>query len=550
MGLSSNAGVSLHKRLFICHASADAAAAGALTSALEAAGAACWISSRDVAAGQNFQEAIVHALRAARGVVFLLTDAANRSAEVRKELALASSFAVPVLPIRHTVAEPTEALRYELATRQWIEPGSDHGVAAILAALHDAQPAPPPLALPDKPSLVVLPFANVSPDPEQDYFVDGLVEDITTALSCIRSLFVIARSSASTYKGRAVDARHIGRELGVRYILEGSVRKAANRIRFSGQLVEAATGAQLWAERFDGPLDDIFDLQDRITASVAGAIEPTLQQAEITRAQAKPTQDLGAYDYFLRAVAMLQDASASSLATIHAAQALFLQAARIDPGYGAAYGGAAMCVYLLLNNNHVVRGDSTCAEGIRLANQAAAKGWDDALTLTYAGSVLMFVAADLEAGERLLYRACTLNPNSALAWARAGWNDLYKGHPDVAIEKLERAIRLSPRGRNRFFGAGVGIARAHFNAGRYDQALICLERLSDWNERSLTWLRLRAAAYAMAGRQDDAARAVADLLAAFPAMSMSALHQPAIAWRRADDHERWLQGLRRAGLPE
>ena len=199
----------------------------------------------------------------------------------------------------------------------------------------------PGLALPDKPSLVVLPFQNMSADPEQEYFVDGLVEDITTALACIPSLFVISRNSAFTYKGRAVDVRDVGRDLGVRYVLEGSVRRAGNRVRITGQLVDAMTAAHLWGDRFDGALDDVFDLQARVAESVAGAIEPRLQRAEIERVRHKATQDLGAYDYYLRGLASMHEGSGEA---IRAAHGLFIRATELDPTYGAAFGLAAFCV--------------------------------------------------------------------------------------------------------------------------------------------------------------------------------------------------------------
>ena len=196
-------------------------------------------------------------------------------------------------------------------------------------------------ALPNKPSLVVLPFQNMSADPEQEYFVDGLVEDFTTALACIPSLFVIARNSAFTYKGRAVDVRDVGRDLGVRYVLEGSVRRTGNRVRITGQLVDAITAAHLWGDRFDGALDDVFDLQARVAESVAGAIEPRLQRAEIERVRHKATRDLGAYDCYLRGLASMHEGSGEA---IRAAHRFFIRAAELDPTYGAAYGLAAFCV--------------------------------------------------------------------------------------------------------------------------------------------------------------------------------------------------------------
>jgi adenylate cyclase len=401
-------------------------------------------------------------------------------------------------------------------------------------------------ALPDKPSLAVLPFANMSGDPEQEYFVDGLVEDITTALSCIRSLFVIARNSAFTYKGRAVDVRQVGRELGVRYVLEGSVRKSGSRLRITGQLVDAVTGAHLWANRFDGSLEDVFDLQDQITSNVAGAIEPHLQRAEIERAQRKPTNDLGAYDYYLRGIGVLQQGQARRAAE---AQALFAKAYELDPEYGVAYGWAAVCV-LFRKNDLLAATAPEIAEGIRLARVAAKKGSDDAEALACAGLVLASLADDLDAGALLAERACTLNPNSAFALAGSAWNALMLGDPEAAIAKWDRAMRLSPTDPNRGRHFSAGIARAHFNAARYEEAI-------SWSERALSeqpGLRMahlvRASAYAMAARNDQAHRAMADLLADEPDMRLSKLRDIKLNWRRPDDYTRWLEGVSLAGMPE
>jgi adenylate cyclase len=405
----------------------------------------------------------------------------------------------------------------------------------------------PALPLPDKPSLVVLPFQNMSGDPEQEYFVDGLVEDITTALSCMRSLFVIARNSAFTYKGRAVDVRQVGRELGVRYVLEGSVRKAGSRLRITGQLVEAATGSHLWANRFDGALEDVFDLQDQITSNVAGAIEPHLQRAEIERAQRKPTNDLDAYDYYLRGIGMLQQGRSQRAAE---AQALFTKAYELDPEFGVALGWAAMCVYFRENDNLLSADAPEIAEAIRLARLAAKKGSDDAEALTCAGHVLTWLASDLDAGALLIERGCTINPNSAIAWAASGWNAVARGDPEAAITKFERGMRLSPTGPH-WSSFSAGIARAHFNAGRYEEAI-------SWSERALSerpgfllahWVR--AAAYAMAGHGDRAQRAMADFLADEPGIRLAKLRDYfKQKWRRSDDYTRWIEGLRLAGMPE
>ena len=256
----------------------------------------------------------------------------------------------------------------------------------------------PPLPLPDKPSLVVLPFQNMSGDPEQEYFADGMVEDITTALSRIRSLFVIARNSAFTYKGRAVDVRQVGRELGVRYVLEGSVRKAGSRVRITGQLVDAATGAHLWADRFDGTLEDVFDLQDQVTASVVAAIEPNLLKAEIQRAQRKPTENLQAYDLMLRALPHFFTRSRESLAE---AERLLRRAIEIDPGYAPALAALASCHWATVSQNWVDRANPAVKEMIHLAQAALALDGNDPEVLRRASWIIALPGGDLSGGDRV-----------------------------------------------------------------------------------------------------------------------------------------------------
>ena len=289
--------------------------------------------------------------------------------------------------------------------------------------------APP--ALPDKPSIAVLPFENMSGDPEQEYFADGMVEDIITALSRFRSLFVIARNSSFTYKGRAVDVKQVGRELGVRYVLEGSVRKAANHVRITAQLVDAATGSHLWADHFDGALEDIFDLQDRVTASVVGAIAPKLEQAEIERAKRKPTESLDAYDYYLRGTASFHKAT---MEANDAALRLFYRAIELDPDFASAHGMAAWCYAWRKMNGWETNRVLANTETARLAHRAAALGVDDAVALCAGGFALGYITGDLDDGGAMTDQALVLNPNLATAWLLSGYLKALLGEHEMAME--------------------------------------------------------------------------------------------------------------------
>jgi adenylate cyclase len=298
------------------------------------------------------------------------------------------------------------------------------------------------LPLPDKPSIAVLPFKNMSGDPEQEYFADGIVEEIITALSRFRQLFVIARNSSFTYKGRAVDEKQVGRELGVRYVLEGSVRRSGDRVRVTGQLIDAVTGAHLWADRFDGALEDIFDLQDRVTTSVVGAIAPKLEQAEIDRAKRKPPENLDAYDYYLRGMASHYQSWSKD--AINEALRLYYKAIELDPDFASAYGAAARCYIERRSSNWMTDRVKETAETERLARRAVELGRDDAQALSGGGFALAQFGHDLDAGAAFIDRALVLNPNLAAAWYYSGFVRVWLGEPDAAIDHIARAMRLSP----------------------------------------------------------------------------------------------------------
>ncbi len=401
-----------------------------------------------------------------------------------------------------------------------------------------------PLVLPDKPSITVLPFQNLSGDPEQEYFADGVVEDIIAALSRIRWLFVIARNSSFTYKGQAVDAQGVGLELGVRYVLEGSVRKCGNKVRITGQLIDATSGTHLWAERFEGLLDDIFELQDQVTESVVGAIAPELERAEIERAKRKPTESLDAYDYYLRAMAKLHRGTREA---IEQALPMFYQAIELDPEFASAYGMAAWCHFWRKLNGWMTDRPAEITEGIRLARLAVTLGRDDAVALTRGGHALAHLAGEVDAGIALLDRARLLNPNLAPAWFLGGILRALHGETDAAIENLNHAVRLSPLDPE-MFRMQVGMALAHFFAGHFDAA-------ADWAEKALGNLpslliaaALVAASHALGGRMDKADVAMQRLRKIDPSLRLGTL-KDWLPIQRPEDFARFVDGLRLAGLP-
>lgn len=419
------------------------------------------------------------------------------------------------------------------------------GDAPNTGAAGQHEQLPPALALPDRPSIAVLPFLNLSGDPEQAYFADGVVEDIISALSRISWLFVIARNSSFTYKGRAVDVKQVGRELGVGYVLEGSVRRADNRARITGQLIDAVTGAHLWAERFEGTLDDIFELQDQVAASVVGAIAPKLERAEIERARRKPTESLNAYDNYLRGMAHLHQGTREA---INDALPLFRKAIDIDPDFASAYGMAAWCHFWRKINGWMNDRPQEVVEGARLARRAVELGQNDAVALTRGGHALGHFGGDLDSCIALLDRALVLNPNLAAAWFLAGFLRAERGDPDDAVEHIARAIRLSPLDPE-MFRMQAGMALAHLFAGRFDAA-------SSWAEKSfrdfpsfLMVSGIIAASHALAGRTDDARQAMRHLRQLDPTLRVSSLGE----WlpiRRPQHLAIFADGLRKAGLPE
>jgi adenylate cyclase len=395
--------------------------------------------------------------------------------------------------------------------------------------------AEPALALPEKPSIAVLPFVNLSGDPEQEYFADGMVEEIITALSRIRWLFVIARNSSFTYKGRAVDVKQVGRELGVRYVLEGSVRKAGGRVRITAQLIDAQSGVHLWADRFDGSLEDVFDLQEQVAVGVAGVIEPALQAAETARLANRPTNDLTAYDLYLRAYAMFL----SSAELIPKALRLLDQAIERDPGFGPALAWAAVCCARLCADGRSEDPKADSRKGADLARRALQVASDDPGIVANAAQALADFGEDIGAMMALVDRALALNPSFARGWHVSGTLRLRAGQPDLAIEHVEASLRLSPRARSGTAYSLMG--GALFESRRFDEAIpkLLLAIQDDPSyPQPYRWL---AACYAHMGRLDEAREVVARLRAITPVVIRDARFL-----RNAEHRELYLSGLRLA----
>jgi adenylate cyclase len=395
------------------------------------------------------------------------------------------------------------------------------GVPAQTKPAPQAEPATPEasarLALPDKPSIAVLAFQNMSGDPEQEYFADGMVEDIITGLSRIKWLFVIARNSGFAYKGKTVDIKQVGRELGVRYVLEGSVRRSGNRVRITGQLIEAETGAHLWAERYERPIDDIFAIQDEITLSVVGAIEPSLRQAEIDRTKRKPPDNLDAYDFVLRALphayAAMPEEAAKAIPLVERALAL-------EPDYALAHGLAAWGHHVLYNRAGMHEKDRVSA--IRHAHQAITHGRGDAMALTLGGFVVSMVEHDRVVAVEAFESALGVSPSSAFTYLLGSCALSFAGEAERPIDWGERGLRLSPYDRLAFM-AWTGISLGHFQRERYAEAIDAARRAIQSSPGLSTLHAIFAAALAKSGRIDEARVAAAHVLALQPNFTINGM---------------------------
>ena len=414
------------------------------------------------------------------------------------------------------------------------------GPEGAAAADNPAESPRPALTLPDKPSIAILPFTNLSSDPDQDYFADGMVDEITTALSRFKFLFVIARNSSFTYKGKVVDIKHVGRELGVRYVLEGSVRKAAGKVRIIGQLIDAATGMHLWADRFEGDLSDIFALQDRMTESVVSAIEPKMFQTEVDLAARRPN-NLSAYDLCLRAQHVQSWTRGGSAESLRLAS----RALEIDSRYGFAATLAGECH--LRNARHGWTADpkSEIAEGFRLLRLALSIDGNATLALSMLGRATASFLGDFDTAKEMVDRAVALNPNSFRAWEERGWAYITAGQPEEAIRSFERRIRLSPFDPL-LFATFAGMSVAFIGLGRFDEAVSAAKKAVRQNPLFPFTYRCLASALAHLGRKAEAGEAVAGLLELEPDFRIS----ERVARGDVLGLRLYIDGLRKAGLPE
>ncbi|WP_197086807.1 BTAD domain-containing putative transcriptional regulator [Bradyrhizobium sp. LTSPM299] len=469
-----------------------------------------------------------------------LYHATGRTAQALKQYVICETFLQ-----RELVVEPeaaTKALRREiLQSRYRTHPSavSDTDLDDVEAQSGTDLPAG---ASRNRASVAVLPFANSSGNPEESYFSDGITEDVIAWLSRFSELFVISRNSSFTYKGKSVDVRQIGRELGVRYVLEGSVRKSGKRVRIGGQLIDTAKGVHIWADRFDGTLEDIFDLQDQMSAMIVAAIAPKLERAEIERARRKPTESLDAYDYYLRGMASFHLGYKKAIAE---AEVLFHKAIELDSSFASAHAMAAWCHFFPAS---FWADPDKAREAERLARLAARLGPDDATALSIAGFVVTSLARDFDAGVTLVSRAIALNPNLVIAWFFSGWVRVFNGEPELAIEHFLQSERLSPFDPFSW-GCHLGVAYSHFMAGRDDRALAAVEGCLKDMPTFRPALHLVAASSAYVGDMDRAKGTVARIREFDPTRTISQLEK-LMPFRHPGQSARLAMGLRKAGLPE
>ncbi|MFO1158653.1 MAG: BTAD domain-containing putative transcriptional regulator [Reyranellaceae bacterium] len=442
---------------------------------------------------------------------------------------------------RQLGAEPEVQTRELMAGSRQVAVAIDSGRPKI-----DALPAASAAAPRELPSLAVLPFQNLTSEPDQDYFADGVVDDIINGLSRYRTLlFVIARNSTFTYKGRTVDVQQVGRELGVRYVLEGSVRRAGNRLRIGGQLIDATNAVQIWSDRCEGEIADIFALQDRIAESVVGALVPQLREAEMTRARRAPTESIDAHLAYMQAQSVFYTWSRDGL---DKALQLSYRAIELDPDYATPYGLALSCLYLRRTAGWSGGPAHEVAEARRLCDRVFEIGRDNFLALGAAGLALAGLLGEHERGAALLDESLVLNPNASAILVQSSFVRIWLGEPELAIQRLQRAMRNSPVDVL-MFSMHAGMALAHFVAGRDDEAYAWAEKALQRNPIAVPAVRVAAASAALLGRLPAATKYLALLRQLDPELRVSNLRDR-IPLRRPQDRERLAEGLRKAGLPE
>lgn len=414
--------------------------------------------------------------------------------------------------------------------------------SSVAASASLASETVSPLPLPDRPSIAVLPFQNMSGDPEQEYFADGMVEEIITALSRFKSLFVIARNSSFTFKGKAVDIKDVGRKLGVRYVLEGSVRKASGKVRITGQLIDALTGAHIWADRFERDMTDVFALQDDVTVAVVSAIQPRLFQTEIEMATRRRLQNLTAYDFFLRAMQQYYRTTREGFAE---AIRLAHRALELDPRFGRAAALAGISHTINVNLGYASDPQFDRTEAVRLLRLILSIGDSDPETLAWASIISAFMVGDSESETEMAERAVALNPNSYFAWSGRGWVCRIAGLPEEAVQSFERAIRLSPLDPT-LHRVLVGMGMAFIELCRFDEAITVGKKALRQNPSFSVAYHCLAAAFAHLRRDAEAQEAAARLLEVDPAFTISSW----IARGGQSNAKLLTEGLRKAGLPE
>jgi TolB-like protein/DNA-binding response OmpR family regulator len=403
-----------------------------------------------------------------------------------------------------------------------------------------------PLPLPDKLSIAVLPFQNMSGGSEQEYFADGMAEDIITALSRFKSLFVIARNSSFTYKGRSVDIKQVGRELGVQYVLEGSVRRVGEKVRITTQLIDTASGSHVWADRFDGSLHDVFEMQDTVTARVVGSIGPALNEAQYEAVRRKPIENWGSYDYYLQGRTLFYEANFE--ATLKALD-MFRKSVELDPTFGEAHAMLANCVPTIRDIHNRPISETERAEALRSAEVALQLAGGDALVLSALAYVFAFLTGDYERGAELADRALALNTNASHAWTVRGIISVILGEPERALDAFLKAMRLNPLDRIAIPLTMVGNAAAYFVLGRYDEAGGWARKMLALQPNDIRGLFLLAGSAYFSGQLADAEAAAAQIKQCYPLLRAAQLRR--VFWvKRPADMEVIEQTIAFIGLPE